>query len=275
MKLTVLVDNNTNMKNVLTPEHGLSFYIEDEDKKILFDCGSTDLFIKNAYKIGIDLELVTDIILSHSHSDHIGGFSKLQHLYQKFRDIGIGFEAKNIIAHPEIFRNEQMDVNSSGEEKVHLVKDDIEKFFNISLSKESIKLTENLYYMGEIPIVMDVKNDYTPDETALVYKSDNGLVIMSGCSHSGVQNIIEHAKKITGESRVNTLIGGMYLINRSGDEINELGRYFKQQNIEKIYPCHCTDLESRIILSRYVNIAEVITGSSYKWNAGNNLVCAF
>lgn len=273
MKLTVLVDNNTNIGNVLTPEHGLSFYIEDADKKLIFDCGTTDAFIKNAYKIGIDLEHVTDIVLSHSHSDHIGGFSKLQHLYQKFRDIGISFEAKNIIAHPEIFNCSNIEDDTTGEEKICLSRDDIEKFFAINLSKDPIQLTENLYFMGEIPIDMEVKNDYAPDETALVYKSENGLVVMSGCSHSGVQNIIEHAKRVTGESRVNTLIGGIYLINRSGEEINELGRYFKQQHIEKIYPCHCTDLESRIILSRYVNIAEVSTGRSYVWNADTDLLC--
>ena len=77
MRISVLVDNNTNMGNTLTPEHGLSFYIEDADKKLVFDCGTTDAFIKNAYKMGVDLEHVTDIILSHSHSDHVGGFFKI------------------------------------------------------------------------------------------------------------------------------------------------------------------------------------------------------
>ena len=76
MRISVLVDNNTNMGNTLTPEHGLSFYIEDADKKLVFDCGTTDAFIKNAYKMGVELENVTDIILSHSHSDHVGGFLK-------------------------------------------------------------------------------------------------------------------------------------------------------------------------------------------------------
>ena len=63
MRISVLVDNNTNMGNTLTPEHGLSFYIEDADKKLVFDCGTTDAFIKNAYKMGVELENVTDIIL--------------------------------------------------------------------------------------------------------------------------------------------------------------------------------------------------------------------
>ena len=84
MELTVLVDNNTHSGNCLLPEHGLSFYVEEENHKLLFDCGSTDAFIKNAHKMQIELEQVTDVILSHSHSDHIGGFLRLQSLYQNF-----------------------------------------------------------------------------------------------------------------------------------------------------------------------------------------------
>ena len=84
MELTVLVDNNTHAGNCLISEHGLSFLIEEFDLKLLFDCGSSDAFIKNAYKMQIDLAQITDIVLSHSHIDHIGGFLRLQSLYQKF-----------------------------------------------------------------------------------------------------------------------------------------------------------------------------------------------
>ena len=120
-------------------------------------------------------------------------------------------------------------------------------------------------YLGEIPVPDVVKMDYAPDETALAYKSEDGLVIISGCSHSGVENIIEHAKYVTGESRVNTLIGGLYLINRSEEEINRLGEYLRDQSVQRIFPCHCTDLEAKIILSKYVKIEDVATGAKYSW----------
>lgn len=266
MRISVLVDNNTNMGNTLTPEHGLSFYIEDADKKLVFDCGTTDAFIKNAYKMGVDLEHVTDIILSHSHSDHVGGFLKLQLLYQKFQDIGLEFGPKNIFSHPDVFMENTIDGLFEEEENIHFNKDTLDSFFNLVLAKEPKEISEKLYYLGSIPIEKAVKLDYAPDETALAYKSEEGLIIISGCSHSGVENIIEHARRVTGEHKIKTLIGGIYLINRSGEEINELGRYFKAQGIEKIYPCHCTDLESRIILSRYVKIGEVSVGRAFSWN---------
>ncbi|MBD5401920.1 MBL fold metallo-hydrolase [bacterium] len=266
MKLAVLVDNNTNLENCLIPEHGLSFYIEDDDKKIIFDCGTTDAFIKNAYKMGIDLEYVTDIILSHSHDDHIGGFMKLKMLYQKFSNIGIEFRTKNIYAHPKIFETELENNNSTpGEKNIHLEKEEIRKVFNIIDTKKAQAITDKFYLTGEIPVIHEVKKDYTQDEIALIYKSKAGLVIISGCSHSGLENIIEQAKAVTGESKINTIIGGIYLINRSVEEVHELGHYLKEQNIEYIYPCHCTDLESKIILSRYVKIAEVNIGKEFSW----------
>lgn len=268
MNLTVLVDNNTHLGNCLISEHGLSFLVEELDTKLIFDCGTTDAYIKNAYKMDLDLENVTDIVLSHSHLDHIGGFLRLQSLYKKFKFIGINFNQKNVISHPDVFKLVDKSENAAevAEEELHLAKDKLEEFFNLKLCTEPMNITQKLVYLGEIPVKSEHKSDYTPDEVALVYKSNDGLVIMSGCSHCGVQNIIEYAKKVTGESRVETLIGGMYLINRSVDEINELGKYLQQQNIKHIYPCHCTDLESKIILSRYVKIEEVSTGKKYSWN---------
>lgn len=264
MELTILVDNNTCLGNSLIAEHGLSFLIEEANMKLLFDCGTTDAFIKNAYKMNLDLEPLTDIVLSHSHIDHVGGFIRLQSLYQKFRYIGINFKTKNVIAHPDVFKDVQ-ETNVGPDESFHLSKDKIEKFFNLVLTTKPVNLTPNLIYLGEIPVSGPTKKDYAHDETALAYKSKDGLVIISGCSHSGVENIIEHAKKVTGVDKVNTMIGGLYLINRSVEEINALGLYLKKQNIKHIYPCHCTDLESKIILSKFIKIEEVSTGRKYSW----------
>ena len=258
-----MVDNNTHAGNCLISEHGLSFFIEEYDLKLLFDCGSSDAFIKNAYKMDIDLSLVTHIVLSHSHIDHIGGFLRLQSLYQKFKYVGIDFNSKDVISHPDVFK--QGESNILDNESYHLSKEEMDKFFNLILTTKPMPITPKLMYLGEIPVPREVKIDYSPDETALAYKSKDGLVIISGCSHSGVENIIEHAKYVTGEQRVNTLIGGLYLINRSEDEINQLGEYLREQSVQRIFPCHCTDLEAKIILSKYVKIEDVSTGQKYRW----------
>ena len=267
MELAVLVDNNNHIGNCLISEHGLSFLIKEGDKQVLFDCGSTDAFIKNAYKMKMDLEHVTDIVLSHSHRDHVGGFVKLRSLYSSFKNIGLGISNKNVITHPDVFNDELNSENAAAESCLHFSKKDIEDFFNLKLTKQPYEITPNLIYLGEIPIKYnEVKKDYSPDETVLAYKSKDGLVIISGCSHSGIENIVEQARVVTGENRIHTIIGGFYLINRDSDDINNLGRYLQEQGVKLIYPCHCTDLESKIILSKFVMIKEVSTGRKYSWD---------
>ena len=95
MKLTVLVDNNTFIDKYFYGEPGLSFYIEDGFEKILFDTGYSELFIRTAKKLGIDLSTLTKVVLSHGHDDHTGG---LVHLLEEF-DTSL----LEILAHPDTF----------------------------------------------------------------------------------------------------------------------------------------------------------------------------
>ena len=264
MKLTVLVDNFSKSDSCLISEHGLSFFIKEEKVNVLFDCGSTDVFIKNAYNMQIDLTKVTDIILSHGHSDHIGGFSRLFSLYEQFSKSGVTFNPKKVIAHPGVFSFESENYNN---EIKMLSQKELDNFFNLIFTTEPKFITKKLVFLGEIPVTYGkVMRDYTPDETALAYKSKKGLVIFSGCSHSGVKNIVEHAKHITGEKKVDSIVGGLYLINRSEDYINELGKYLEEQQIQHIYPCHCTDVEAKAILSNYTKIEEICTGTEINWD---------
>lgn len=265
MELSVLVDNNSKAGTCLLAEHGLSFFIEEGPIKLLFDCGSTDAFIKNASTMEINLAKATDIVLSHSHLDHVGGLLRLQSLYEKFRNAGIDFPSKNIIAHPDVFMPSESNILDS-ESSVKLPEEALQRFFNLILSRRPQQITEKLIYLGEIPTPKIIFGDYSPDESALVYKSRDGLVIISGCSHSGIDNIIKHAQDVTGVKRINTVIGGLYLINKEQEEINRLGEYLLSQKVERIFPCHCTDVEAKTILSKSVKIEEVATGAKYKWN---------
>ena len=255
MELTVLVDNNTQIGYDLLAEFGLSILIEADFHKILFDCGYSDVFIKNAYHLGFDLSEVTDIVLSHGHNDHTGGLVWLQNLYKKLIKVGFGITKKRIITHPYLFEphfDENFenigfpgDVNSLGE------------FFDINYTKEPFFITDNIVYLGEMPVSESLED---PDESALVCITPKGLVIISGCSHAGLANIIEQAKKVTKHQKIYAIIGGLHLACKSDSDIKKLGVYLQRQGVRVIYPCHCCDLRSKIILSKYLTVKDCYSG---------------
>ncbi|MDD4160533.1 MAG: MBL fold metallo-hydrolase [Synergistaceae bacterium] len=103
LKLTVLVDNNTLIDKYLTAEPGLSFWIESDGRKILFDTGYSDVFIKNAQVLGINLNDIDVAVLSHGHNDHTWG---LNHLVQYF-DRTMKSDMPEMIAHPGAFERKR------------------------------------------------------------------------------------------------------------------------------------------------------------------------
>lgn len=85
-------------------------------------------------------------------------------------------------------------------------------------------------------------------------------MIITGCSHSGVCNIIDYAIKVTGDKRVRAVIGGFHLLNAETSTLTRTSDYFKQLNAQALYPCHCTDLKAKIALAGAVDIEEVGVG---------------
>ena len=263
MKLTILVDNNTKIDNYLLGEAALSFYIEIDDKKILFDCGYSDIFIQNAFKLKIDLREVTEIVFSHGHNDHTGGLFYLKKLYQDSIDLGIETSIPTIIAHPELFGSKTD--KKVGDIGCPVSQAQLKNLFEVNLTKVPKWITQKLIFLGEIP-QSNIENNSCIDDSALVYKSELGLVIMTGCSHSGLKNIVEHAKKVTEENKIVNILGGFHLFNKSEEYIKELTKYLKTQNIETISPCHCCDLKSKILLSQELSIQDIGVGTSFEYN---------
>lgn len=244
MKITILAENNSRIDNYLLSEPAFSLFIEHGSKKILFDTGYSDVFLKNAIKLGVNLETVTDIVLSHGHNDHTRGlcFLKLNNKNIKFT------------AHPNIF-DEKI-----GEDKIHygcpISKEELEKNYNLNLVRNVYNLSDDLLFLGEI------ENNKTIDidDSALVYAAQKGLFIITGCSHSGIINIVNYAKKATGINKIWGILGGFHLVNKKDDEIEVISKFFEDEKIEFLAPCHCCNLNSKIILSKRNKIKDICTG---------------
>ena len=108
--------------------------------------------------------------------------------------------------------------------------------------------------------------DRVLDDSALVYQSQKGLVIITGCSHSGICNIIAHAQKVCKEDRVADIIGGFHLLNPTTDQLAGTLDFFKKLAPQAVHACHCTDLESKIALSRVADIREVGVGLTLQYD---------
>lgn len=101
--------------------------------------------------------------------------------------------------------------------------------------------------------------DYVMDDSAIVYKGNTGLFIITGCSHSGICNIVEYAKEVCKENRVAGIIGGFHLFEVS-KELQQTINYFIDNNIKELYPCHCVSFRAKAEIHKYIPIHEVGVG---------------
>lgn len=279
MKLTVLVDNNTFIDRYFYGEPGVSYFIEHKGINILFDLGYSELFIKNANKMNLDMRNIDYIVFSHGHNDHTWG---IQHIIQYYTEAAMEknkYKKTTIIAHPLAFCDKQI----SEEEQIGSLVDEkkLSKHFPMKLSKNPLWLKEDLVFLGEIERTNDFENktpigkaqcghdlldDYILDDSALVYKSAEGLIIITGCSHAGICNIIEYAKKVCKEERIVDIIGGFHLLNSKEEVLKSTCEYFKQNKIKEIHPGHCTDLKAKLELAKVSDIKEVGVGLVLEYN---------
>jgi 7,8-dihydropterin-6-yl-methyl-4-(beta-D-ribofuranosyl)aminobenzene 5'-phosphate synthase len=273
MQLTVLVDNNTFIDRYFLGEPGLSFHIATTEKNILFDAGYSDAFIRNASRIGIDLLKLDSIVLSHSHMDHSWGLAPLFQLFSEAMIEGLGTPKPEFIAHPDVFCSRTAD--GLPEIGSFLTEATIKNFCSVQLSKDPLWITDDIVFLGEIPRKNDFENldpmgkvrtsdgiddCFVKEDSAMAYRTGEGLVIITGCSHAGICNIIEHAREVCGEERVKDVIGGFHLLDPKPEQIQGTLDYFSKLNAQRIFACHCTDLASKIKLSGVANLCEAGVG---------------
>ncbi len=273
MKLTVLCDNHTLIDRYFLGEPGLSFLIEDQGKRILFDAGYSDVFLKNAAKGGENLLNLDYIVLSHGHLDHTWGLVPLIQAHQEAAVEKKPCRVPALVAHSQALEEKQ---DEDGSPIGSLLNEEIlSRHFPLTLTREPLALTENLIFLGEIPrnnsfenqkpVGVQIKDnkkepDLLPDDTALVYKGSEGLVIITGCAHAGICNILDYARDIYGEKRIHAIIGGFHLLSPSPSLLANTLEFLKESGVRALYPCHCTDLTSIFALSQVAPVSQVGAG---------------
>ncbi len=255
MKITFLTDNYVDAAG-LKAEHGFSCYIEYKDTKILFDTGTTMTAVENAKQIFRELPKADFAVLSHGHYDHTGG---LQYSFDEIHQI-----TNKIYCHKYIFDN-HLKESKYGYQFIGFEVDK-EKFndkFELIQNEEFTEIKENIYLSGtvkryfefnaDLKLIAKINGEYIKDpfrDEQYLIIDDNGLIIISGCSHSGIINIIEHAKHLFPGEKIKAVIGGFHLFRSTKEQMDETIDYFKQNNVEKIITGHCTGLNGLFAFNR-------------------------
>lgn len=275
LKIKVLVDNNTFIDRYFTGEPGFCLWLEEGGKKILFDTGYSGAFIQNANLMGIDLLKVDDVVLSHGHYDHTWGMT---HLISLRASRNAKNFKPNLTAHPYVLERKLsgrrgIDIGSMLSHEI------LDIYFNATYSKKPVRITDKIIWTGEIPRVIEkdkavgkrfvngaFEDDYCCDDSALVYEARNGIVIMTGCSHAGICNVIDYARKITGQDKILDIIGGFHMLDMPKKALNDAIDFMSKNPPCVMHPCHCTDLKAKIEMAKTLNIEETGVGLELRFD---------
>lgn len=137
-------------------------------------------------------------------------------------------------------------------------------------------VNKTVVFLGEIPTLNDFEQrhgfgsaedpvDLVLDDTALVYRGSEGLFVITGCSHSGICNIIEYAKKVCGEAKVQGVIGGWHLF-KVDDRLEKTIAYLQKHNIRELYPCHCCSFQAKAAVHAQIPVKEIGVGKVIEIN---------
>lgn len=260
MKVTVVVDNSVpiSAKSPFLAEHGYSLLIEYNCQKILFDTGQSQAVVHNLGLLGTNPKELDALVLSHGHYDHAGG---LMHLLQHRE------KCLPLYAHSDIFMPRYSVANGSRrfigipyakeqltslEIEWHLGKTPAEIFPSLWFSGQIPRLTE--YETGDNKLVVSCGGcdcqDEINDDTALYFAQNESLVIIGGCTHSGLVNTVKHGLEVTGTKYLKGWIGGTHLGPTSKEQQEKTLAFLEQMHPEFILSAHCTGFDMMAELKR-------------------------
>lgn len=259
VRVVVLADDYAGQDSVYWAQHGISLWIEIYAEKgrkvILFDTGSYgELVLRNMKVAGLSPQEIDMIVLSHKHYDHTGGLLPI------LREAGK--ELVPVFGHPaasEISFCADDFCESVGMPYPRMLERAADLGGQWMPCASPIQLGPGIFYSGEIPRQTEFEADSAGlfvlrggkaeredfiDDVALYLKTDRGLTVISGCAHAGIVNVVRHGLALTGEKRVDAVMGGFHLYAAEAERIEKTADALKQMGVSKLYAGHCTGLKA-------------------------------
>lgn len=262
IRLTILCENSVDQVSPygLLGEHGFSCHLQTPSGDFLFDTGGGMTILNNAKLLGIDFSKLQGIMFSHGHFDHTGG---LLQVLEKTGKIPI-------YAHPALF-SQHYSKNSGTLHKIGIPWSQAEleqSGADFIFSSAPHRVTPELLLSGEVPRISKVETgdpnllslstsgeqitDPLQDDLSLFINTDKGLVILLGCAHAGLLNIIDHAIRVTGEKKIQMVVGGTHLKFCSEAQMTATLNRLEELDVKLIGASHCTGLRgARMLAERF------------------------
>lgn len=260
-RITVLVDDHLERPG-LQPEHGLSLWIEADDRKILFDMGQSNLYLNNARSLGIDPADADVLAISHGHYDHTGGVAT-----------GLKLQPSPIVyCHPGVFTprySRQSDGTMKPVGMTQLSSDALHRIIDhIRWVNGPTLLSDDIGITGPIPrtynsdgtggsFFLDPEGnrpDPIDDDMAMWFRTSEGITVVTGCCHAGLVNTLRHIQTLIPDEPVHTVVGGFHLLHASVERIEEIRFFLKSLGVREVVPLHCSgEAATRILATSQTN----------------------
>jgi len=247
-RITILVDNNVGPEPGLVAEHGFAALIERARDRILFDTGQGPALIRNAATLGIDLSTLTSVVLSHGHYDHTGG---LLHCVYKNPGVTVVAHPKALNLHFKLQKGEGAPKSIGIPHQRELMEHCGARFH---LTEDFEEISQGVWFTGYVPrdfshnkdgrLVIPSADGFQPDmiedDASLLLDTRSGFVLLLGCAHAGVRNILEYVCRKAGIDRLHAVVGGTHLGFSPQSETYAAIAVLEQFDVRLLAPAHCT-----------------------------------
>lgn len=254
IQITILCENLVG-KLIGSGEHGFSAFIETDHGRFLFDTGSGHSIISNSLILNRDLKTIGKIFLSHGHYDHTAGLPEVLKLKGRV----------DVHVHPHVFLDRIAVLKENGKETKRFVGIPYKKAYleslgaNFIFNDDFLEVEKGIFLTGEVPrktsfekpdprlfSEMEGKttHDLFLDDQSLILDTDKGIVLILGCAHPGMINIIYHVINKMGKEKFHAILGGTHLDFLTPEQLEESVKALKKLEIEKIGVSHCTGMRA-------------------------------
>jgi 7,8-dihydropterin-6-yl-methyl-4-(beta-D-ribofuranosyl)aminobenzene 5'-phosphate synthase len=247
ISITVLVENSVHERG-LKAEHGLAWHIQFGSHQVLFDTGQTNLLVENARQLGISLDRLDAIVLSHGQYDHTGGLAA----------VVAASPCPPVFLHPAA-REPKFSLQPDGTPRFIGLPEASHAFLmhhqaQIIETRTCTEVVKGLFITGEIPRRTPYENpggrffldehatqpDPLLDDQAVFFDTSAGVVVVLGCAHAGVINTLDYIQGLNPGRPFHAVLGGLHLLNASPERLAATVEALRQREIPLLVPAHCT-----------------------------------